>query len=436
MTAIPASVTTAPLSRDEPPIANLRWWIAGLLALATALSYLDRQSFPFAVARIRDEIPISNAEFARINSLFLLAYAVMYAVGGRVMDRLGTRVGYAVMILFWSGATLATAAARSVFGLGACRFLLGVGEGGGFPGSGKAVAEWFPARERSLAFGIFNTGSSVGALVAPPLVAVISLQLGWRWIFILTGAAGFVWAAAWLIVYQTPDRSRRIGSRELELIRAAHAAERRDEPSDQPVRWRWTQLLRHRAVWGLMTTKFLADSAWYFFIFWLPRYLYDVRGLDTKQIGMYGWIPYACMGGGSLAGGWLGATLIRRGTPLDRARKITLGIGAALMPVSLLVAASPLSWAIVFLSIAFFAHQFWSANIQTLAADIFPPRVVGSVEGLLGSAGSFGGMLSGLAVGTLVTSHGYGPAFMLAGLLHPVSYLIILTVVRRIEPAP
>jgi ACS family hexuronate transporter-like MFS transporter len=402
-----------------------------MLALATALSYLDRQSFPVVVGEIRREIPISNEQYARLGSLFLFAYAVMYAVGGRAMDWLGTRLGYAAMILWWSAATLLTSTVSSVFGLGVCRFLLGMGEGGGFPGSGKAVAEWFPARERALAFGIFNTGSALGAVVAPPLIALIVTGLGWRWVFLVTGFAGFIWGAAWLVFYGPPSTNRLISAREREFLLSSLA------PSDQdrrrPVRVRWHQLAVRREVLGLMAAKFLTDSAWFFFIFWLPKYLDDDRGLDIRGIGAFAWIPYAFAGLGSLSGGWLGGWLLRRSLTLNLARKIPLGVAASLMPASALIATSPLSLAFAFFSTAMFAHQFWSVTVQTLPADLFPADRVGTVEGLLGSAGSFGAMLFGLFVGWLVDRHGYGAAFPVAGLLHPLAFFVILASVPPIH---
>jgi ACS family hexuronate transporter-like MFS transporter len=392
-----------------------RWVIAGLLALATALSYLDRQSFPTAVSEVRKEIPISNEQFARLNSLFLLAYAIMYAGGGRILDWLGTRVGYSLMIIWWSAANLTTGLVSNVFGLGVCRFMLGMGEGGGFPGSGKAAAEWFPAKERSIAFGIFNTGSALGSVIAPPLIAAIVHYSNWRWIFFLTGSIGFIWAVIWLNVYRPGAL-------------AAQALAEKVAPIP------WLDLFRYREVLGLMTAKFLTDSAWFFFIFWLPKYLADVRHLDIKQIGYFAWMPYAAGGLGSLVGGTLGAYLIARGISLDRSRKITLGMSACLLPAALFIAAAPLGMAIVFFSLAMFAHQFWSSNIQTLPADLFPSRVVGSVEGLLGSAGAFGGMIFGLWVGHLVDARGYGPAFLIAGILHPLSFALILLTVPKIAP--
>ncbi|HEY2341611.1 MAG TPA: MFS transporter, partial [Chthoniobacteraceae bacterium] len=363
-------------------IRNLRWWIAGLLALATSLNYLDRQSFPVVVGEIRKEIALTDDDYGRLTSLFLCAYAIMYAGGGRLMDWLGARRGYAFMIVWWSAANLLTGAVRSVFGLGVFRFLLGVGEGGGFPGSAKAVAEWFPQHERSLAFGIFNAGSSIGAMIAPPLLAIVVTHLGWRWVFILTGSVGFVWALVWLFLYQSPAASRFITADERNFLAASI-----DGPVGSAVAssdTRWLKLFRHREVQGLMVAKFLTDAAWYFLLFWLPKYLGDVRHLNIKEIGAFAWIPYAVSGVGSVAGGWLGSCLLRRGFSLDAARKIALGIGAALMPATLLIVASPLSWALAIFSTAMSAHQFWSSTIQTLPADLFPSRAVGSVGGLLG----------------------------------------------------
>ena len=284
-----------------------------------------------------------------------------------------------------------------------------------------------------MAFGIFNTGSAIGAVAAPPLMALIVQTLGWRWVFFITGAVGFIWAVIWLKFYQPPVKSRFVSDEERAFILASQVTGS-GTPSRPGVRIPWFKLFTYRQVLGLMGAKFLTDSAWYFFIFWLPKYLGDVRHLNIKQIGYFAWIPFAFAGVGSLSGGWLSSYLIRRNVSLDRARKIALGSSALLLPASLFIVASPLSLAIVFFSLAMFAHQFWSANVQTLPADIFPSRVVGSVEGLLGSAGSFGGMLFSLLVGRLIGEHGYGPAFIIAGVMHPIGFLLILMAVRRIEP--
>ena len=410
-------------------IRNLRWGVAGLLAAATALSYLDRQSFPLVVNEVRREIPVSTEDYARLTSLFLVAYGAMYAGGGWLLDRLGTRWGYLIMIVWWSAANFFTGRATSLDGLKTCRFLLGMGEGGGFPGSGKAVSEWFPPRERSFAFGLFNTGSSLGAIVAAPALAVIVSHLGWRWVFFVTGAAGFVWAAAWYFFYRTPDQSRHITVEERDFLQAAMPA-----PAASAARIRWIDLFRYRQVWGLMAAKLLTDSVWYFLLFWLPKYLGDARNFNIKEIGYYAWIPFVFAGLGSFIGGGLGSLLIRRGLTLDRARKIALGAAALIMPVATLIEWTPVSLAIVFYSLALFGHQFWSANVQTLAADLFPSRVVGSVEGLLGSAGALGAAVVGEGFGWLIAHRGYSIPFLVCGVLHAAAFLVLLLLVRRIEP--
>ncbi len=413
-------------------IPHLRWWIAGLLAAATAINYLDRQNLPVVITEIQKTIPITDAQYSQLQFLFLLAYGVMYAAGGRIIDLLGTRSGYALMIVWWSAANMLHGFVTGAAQLGAVRFALGLGEGGGFPGSAKAVSEWFPASERSFAFGLFNTGSSVGAVIAPPLIALIVTLLDWRWVFFISGAMGFAWVIVWLSLYQPPERHPRITLEEKRLLEA------NGRGSALPGgRIRWVTLLTLRPVWGLCIAKFFSDSAWYFFIFWLPKYLADVRHLNIKQIGYYAWIPFAFAGAGSFFGGWLSSYLIRRGWSLDASRKLSLGLSAALMPLSLLIAASPLALAIVFFSAAMFAHQFWSTIMQTLAADMFPATAVGAVAGLIGAAGSFGGMLFNLLAGAILTAtHSYVPVFLIAGLLHPASFILILLIVRKIRMVP
>jgi ACS family hexuronate transporter-like MFS transporter len=265
--------------------------------------------------------------------------------------------------------------------------------------------------------------------VAAPLLAWMSLSFGWRWVFFLSGAAGFAWAVIWLFFYQTPDQSRRITVEERDLIRKSMPAR-----SLVGGRIRWIDLFRYRQVWGLMTAKLLTDSVWFFLMFWLPKYLYDARGFDTKQVGAYGWIPWVFAGAGSFLGGGLGSLLIRRGFSLDRSRKIALASAALLLPAATLVVWTPVSAAIVFYSVAMMGHQFWSANVQTLAADIFPSRVVGSVEGLLGSAGALGAAVIGEGFGWIISRHGYAMPFLLCGLMHLAGFGIILGLVRRIEP--
>jgi len=309
-----------------------------------------------------------------------------------------------------------------------------MGEGGGFPGSAKAVAEWFPPRERALAFGLFNTGSAVGAVVAPPLLAWIVTDLGWPWVFYLTGGAGFIWAALWLWLYRAPGVHGMITSEERDMIAASHLLPAPSPDGVPPTKW--TSFFRIPEVRGLMLAKFLSDAAWFFFIFWLPKYLLDARGFDTKQIGYFAWIPYAFAGAGSLSAGLASSWLLRGSSSLDRTRKIILTASAALLPTALFISAAPVQYAIVFFSTVMFGHQCFSAIMQTLPADLFPSRVVGSVGGLLGCAGAFGGMISNSLAGRFIGDYGYGPTFFIAGLLHPLALVVIYLTVRRIAPLP
>jgi ACS family hexuronate transporter-like MFS transporter len=367
-----------------------------------------------------------------MNSLFLLAYGTMYAVGGRISDYLGTRVGYVLMIGWWSLANMIHGLVSGIAGLNISRFLLGVGEGGSFPVSAKAISEWFPAKERAFAFGIFNTGSSVGALIAPPLIAFIIHALNWRWTFIITGLFGLIWAIIWYLFYAEPERNKLVTQQEKQLIASAAEQEQQAEHSGSAKIPFWS-LLKLRKVWGLMTIKFLSDAGWFFFIFWLPKYLYDVRGLDIKALGMYAWVPYAFAGFGSFAGGWWSSHLLKRNVSLDLARKIPLGVSALLLPASLFITNGSLAMAIVFFSIAMCGHQSWASIVQTLAVDMFPSRIVGSVAGLMGFAGTYGAMFFSMAIGLIVERFGYGPAFLIAGLLHPLSFLLIFFIIKKIE---
>ena len=408
-------------------IKNFRWWIAGLLGLATAINYLDRQSLPVAISEIQKTIPISDLEYSQLQVLFLISYSLMYVGGGKLIDVLGTRVGYIIIICWWSFANLLHGLVNSFLGLGFARFLLGLGEGGGFPASAKVVAEWFPVKERSIAFGIFNTGSSLGAVIAPPLIALIIVGFSWRWVFFITGALGFIWAILWYRVYQKPAKSTFLRENERDYILS-----NLKEPI-QKVKVPWLKLFTFRKVWGLVLAKFLSDAAWYFYIFWLPKYLGDIRDLDIQEIGYYAWIPYAAAGGGSFLGGWASSFLLRRNFSLDFSRKVALGIAALMMPAALLITGSPLNLAIVFFCMAMFGHQAFSTLMQTLTADMFPSSIVGSVAGLVGAAGSLGGVAFNVVVGLLLTHYNYSPVFIVAGILHPLAFLVIMVLIRKVE---
>ncbi|MGE5054775.1 MAG: MFS transporter [Acidobacteriota bacterium] len=393
------------------------------MSAAIAISYLDRQTLPVAVNAISKDIPLSNLQFSTLQSAFLLSYAFMYVGGGKLADALGTRTGFTVIMIFWSLACASHALAMTFGMLTVSRFLLGMGEGGGFPAATRAVAEWFPTSDRSSAMGIINAGTSVGAVIAPPLIAVILSFANWRWIFAISGALGLLWTAWWRFSYFVPERERgRADAGELPQVSA---------PSP-----RWISLLRIREVWGMVVAKFLSDAAWYFYLFWLPKYLYDTRGFDTKAVGTFAWIPYAAAGFGCLAGGWFSSYLIQGGFSLDFARKLALGLSAAVMPLIILVPHVAVSWAIAIFSIAYFGQQSWSTLIMVLPTDLLPRRVVGSVAGLVGFGGAVGGIAFGQLVGYLLDHGiGYRTVFMLAGMFHVVAFLIILGAIPAFQPA-
>ena len=402
----------------------LRWRISILVSVAIAISYLDRQTLPVAVSAIARDIPLTNQRFSALQSAFLLSYALMYMGGGKLVDALGTRIGFAVIMTFWSLANASHALATSFAMLMGSRFLLGMGEGGGFPAATRAVAEWFPAKERATAMGIINAGTAVGAVVAPPLIAVILSYSGWRWIFVATGGLGLVWTWWWISSYVSPENHPEPSVRK----------QLASEPSGSMPNIPWIDLLRIRESWGLVSAKFLSDAAWYFYLFWLPKYLYDARGFDVKAVGTFAWIPYAAAGVGCLLGGWFSSYLIRRQFSLGVARKLALGLSAAVMPSILLVPRLPVAWALVIFSIAYFGQQSWSTLVMVLPTDLFPASVVGSVAGLVGFGGAMGGIAFGQLVGYLLDhGFGYGVVFSLAGTFHVAAFVIILATVPVIQ---
>ncbi len=405
--------------RMHHPSSSFRWKIALLVSAAIAISYLDRQTLPVAIKAVQKDIPISNEHFSLLNTAFLLTYGLMYVVGGKLLDVLGTRLGFTLCMLFWSVACASHGFALSVAMLAASRLLLGAGEGGGFPAATKAVAEWFSVTERSSAMGIINAGTALGAVAAPPLIALILSYANWRWIFFLTGTFGILWTVAWRAFYFTPEQPS------IDYV----ATDVRRLHSPLP------SLLRLRQTWGIVLAKSLSDAAWYFYLFWLPKYLYDARGLDIKAVGSFAWIPYAAAGVGCLCGGALSSFLAHGLHSLNFARKTALGLSAAVMPLILFVPHASLPWAIALFSIAYFGQQSWSTLVMVLPADIFPRQTVGTIAGLVGFGGAMGGVVFGQLVGYLL-DHGFGYSlvFSLAGSFHLIAFGVICLAIPCIQP--
>ncbi len=410
----------------------LRWRIAILVSAAIAISYLDRQALPVAVKAISQTIPLTNEQFSELQSAFLLTYAFLYAGGGKLADSLGTRKGFMAIMIFWSLACASHALAMNFAMLAGSRLLLGAGEGGGFPAASRVVSEWFRVDQRATAMGIINGGTAVGAVIAPPMISVIIVYLNWRWVFVATSALGLLWVIWWAMAYKDPESDPSGGNSADTAVAGKSNPDRLEAPQPTTA---WIDLLKIRECWGLMSAKFLSDAAWYFYLFWLPKYLYDARNFDVKAVGSFAWIPYAAAGVGCLMGGWFSSHLVRQNFSLGVARKLALGLSAAVMPLIIVVTHVPVSWALVIFSIAYFGQQSWSTLVMVLPTDLFPQRVVGSVAGLVGFGGAMGGIVFGQAAGYLL-DHGFGyeTVFAMAGSLHIIAFLIILVSVPTVQP--
>jgi ACS family hexuronate transporter-like MFS transporter len=397
-----------------------RWYYIGLVAVAIAISYFDRQTLPIAITAIQKNIPLSDQQFSYMGTAFLLSYAVLYAVGGRLLDVLGTRRGFLLIMIGWSLASALHAAATGFGVLLLARLALGAGEGGAFPAATRVVAEWIPTYARSTAMGLINAGTAVGSVLAPPLIGLVLLHSNWRAMFLLSGALGLAWVVWWSVSYRPKSN-----------IFSVNTVEARLAASEMTL----GQVVKMRNVQSFVFAKFMSDSAWYFLLFWLPKYLYDARGFDIKHVSYYAWIPYAASGVGSFVGGWFSSELLRRGCSLDLSRKLALGLCAVGMPVVMLVSVSPVGTAIVLFSIAFFCQQAWSGLIMTLPADVFPLTIVGTVAGLIGFGGAIGGAIFSLVAGRMLQiGFTYSTIFVFVGSFHLIGFLVILLFAGKIRP--
>lgn len=397
-------------------VSPLRWLMIALAFLATVINYLDRQTLSVVAPILSAEFHMTSETYGLVVSAFMLAYTIMNGVSGPLLDRLGTRLGYALCIAWWSTAAALHAFVRGPWSLGAFRFLLGMGEAGNWPAAVKLVAEWFPPHERALASGIFNSGAAIGAIAAPPLVAWLILHFGWPMAFVLIGLLGYVWLAAWCIVYFTPGHLQR---------------ETRTPPAP------WHQLLRTRFLLWFTLSKVFVDPVWYFYIFWFPKYLYTVHGFNLGQIGMTAWIPFLTADVGNLAGGWFTGVLIRRGLPTPTARKVSITVAALLMTAAIPAAfTTHVGLAIGLVSTATFGYTSYTANTLAMPADVFPRNMVGSIWGLASMGSGFGGMLFSWLGGRLIDRYGYVPVFVAYGIMPLVALAIVLFFVGPLRPDP
>lgn len=430
---------------------HYRWVICALLFFAAAINYIDRQVIGILKPTLQEEFKFDERAYAAIVFSFQAAYAIGLLASGRIMDRIGVRRGFAVAVIVWSIGAMMHAMADwfswlklptvsidppaivllggATAGFAIARLVLGLGEAGNFPASIKTVAEWFPKKERALATGIFNSGTNIGALLTPVLVPWITLQWGWQWGFIATGLLGFLWVAWWLKSYRPPEQHPRVSPAELALIQS--------DPAEPAEKIPWGRLFPHRQLWAFALGKFMTDPIWWLYLFWVPDFLKRNHGLDLKTMGLPLVVIYLVADVGSIGGGWISSSLLKRGWTPNAARKTAMLLCAlAVVPIMFAAKASNLWVAVGLVALAAAAHQGWSANLFTLTSDMFPKQAVGSVTGIGGMAGSIGGMLIALVVGEILQKTGsYVPIFIIAGSAYLVALLVIHALVPKLAPA-
>lgn len=406
-------------------IPHLRWYIAALLFLATVINYVDRQALSVVAPVLTKELKLTPVAYANVLQAFLWAYTVMYVISGIIVDRWGTRLGLGVFMVWWSVANMLHAFVTSAFQLGVFRFLLGVGESGNFMAATKASSEWFPAKERAFVNGLVNAGAAVGAIVSGPLIVWLYLNYGWRSAFVITGVTGLIWMVAWLYFYYLPRQHPRITSEELAIIESS-------EDTSRPARKiAWIDLLKLRQTWGLFLARFLSSPVWWFYLFWLPKYLVEQRGFTMQQMGMLVWLPYLCADLGSISGGLMSGYLIKHNREVLHARAMVMLPFAAVMPISLLIAFTPsTAIAISVICIVAFSHMAWMTNLMTVTNDIYPRQVVGSVAGIAAFGNGLGGAVFTSLTGYIVQQFSYDAIFIIMGFLHPAAFLMFRWLVR------
>jgi ACS family hexuronate transporter-like MFS transporter len=416
-------------TQQKEKIGYYRWLICALIFFATTINYVDRAVLGVLAPTLRTEIGWTDQDYGYISAAFTLAYAIGFLVAGWFIDKVGTRIGYALYLTIWSLAAAAHALVRSAFGFGLARFALGIGESGNFPAAIKTVAEWFPQKERATATGIFNAGSNVGAIIAPLVVPWIALTWGWQEAFVFTGLAGLIWIAFWFPLYRRPSEHPKLSKRELAHIES--------DPPDTPVKIPWVRLLSLKQTWAFSIGKFLTDAIWWFYLFWFPLFMNDRFGVDLRTIGLPMIVVYLLADVGSVAGGWSSSSLIKRKWTVNAARKTAMLICALLiLPVAIAPHVQGPWVAVILIGIAAAAHQGFSANIFTTTSDMFPRKAVGSVVGIGGFAGAMGGFFMNLGAGWLKQNTGsYEIMFAIAAVVYLLALLIMHLLVPRLEPA-
>jgi len=447
-------------------IKGMRWWIVVLLFVAAVLNYVDRQTLSALAPTIQQDLEMDDQQYANVINIFLIAYTFAYLISGRIADKIGTRTSLFVFVIWWSVANMLTAAARGVTSLGVYRFALGLGEAGIWPAASKAVSEWFPAKERALAIGIYTMGATIGATIAPYIVIPLATHTytetmpgianwlgngtGWRLAFILTGLAGLVWLIPWMIIYRRPEKSKLITSAELAMLETSSSAENPAD-SEKSNAWSWKQVLLFRGTWLLLIGRLITDPVWYFYQFWFPKYLSSDRNLSQEQLKIT-WIIYAAAGVGSLLGGWLSGRIIKKGaTPVASRMWVMLGC-ACMMPLAPFIASSTgLNVSLTLAVFTVLASLAWLINISSLVVDVVPKHSLGTVFSVVAAGSTLGGIIMNMIVASMVTGpsskpagfldrglhafldpllnvvqgEGYGQWFLIMAFLHPAGWLLL-----------
>jgi MFS transporter, ACS family, hexuronate transporter len=415
------------------PVRHLRWYIVALLCLASELNYMDRQVLSVLAETIQRELNLSSVDYSYITSSFLISYTIMYAVSGRLVDRIGTRNSFAIFVTGWSITNALHALSYTTWQFSLFRFLLGITEAANFPAGVKAVSEWFPMKERALAVGIFNAGASVGAALAAPVASIIALTWGWRYAFVFTGILGFVWVAVWLVAYRSPQSHPSLSEEERALIQDGAVS------GSAVNKVALLTILRLRETWGCILVRVVTDPVTYFLIFWVPKYLQQEQGFDLSDLARYGWIPYVALAFGSIAGGTAVRVLVNRGFSVNRARKSTMLLISCMVPAGYLVLTQVKSPAVAIGLMAglMFCHNAWG-NI-TIPAEIFPQNMVGTVTGLGGAFGGLAGIITQLTIGWVVENLSYVPVLISCSFCYLLALIIVqkfigeLGTVRRVD---
>jgi len=410
-------------------MTRTRWWILSLVFLATTVNYLDRNVIATLQPVIKKDLGFDDQTYGYIVSAFQFFYMIGFLLAGKFIDKFGVRTGYAIAGLWWTIAAALTPLATSAWQLAFWRGMLGLGEAGNFPSAVKAVSEWFPQRDQAFAVGIFNAGTNVATMIGPPAFVALNALYGWRSAFIMTAAVGLIWLVLWWFSYRRPEEHKGVNATELAYIQSDEA--KQNEPSIS-----WTEALSYKQTWGFAAGKFFSDPVWWFYLSWLPSYLYEVRKFDLKSIGWALPIIYLAADFGSVGGGWIAGVLIRRGWTVAAARKCVMGLSALAMPVAACcVLAEHPYLAIALVSVATTAHQSWSANLYATTPDVFPRNAVASVTGIGGAVGALGGFLfSGAGAGFIIQHFGYTPAFLMMGSFHLTGFVLVHLLMGDLRP--